>query len=108
MGKKAAPNPNIGRVDNKFIELFQRFILLSSKIFVKLGLLNLSINCIGKKDNIKSVKPANIDKYFPKKNKIRRKIIMEDIINILLTPNITGIEISIPLSAFLDVVKTIV
>ena len=108
MGKKAAPRPNIGRVDNKFIELFQRLILLNSEKFVKLNLPNLSINCIGKKDNILSVKPANIEKYFPKKNKIRRKIIMEDIINILLKPNITGIEISIPLSAFLDVVRTIV
>ena len=108
MGKKEAPKPNIGRVAINFKELFQRLILLYSKIFIKFALLNLFINWIGTRENIKSVMPSNKGKYNPKSNKLRNRKIKEDIIKMLLIPNIMGMEINTPINAFLDVVKIMV
>ena len=108
MGKKAAPKPNIGRVEISFIELFQRSILLNSNMFVKLNLLNLSIDWMGKSDIIKSINPEAKGIYFPNKNKLRINIKIEEIIKKLFIPKIMGIDISTPLNAFLDVVKIIV
>ena len=63
---------------------------------------------MGKRDNRKSNKRDAIDIYSAKKYKNKRKINKESIINILLIPNIIGIDINIPLKAFLEVVKIIV
>ena len=63
---------------------------------------------IGKRDNRKSNKTDAIDIYWAKKYKVKRKINKKSIINILLIPNIIGIDTKIPLKAFLEVVKIIV
>ena len=57
---------------------------------------------------MKSNRPADKEKYCPKKNKNMRKIIKEEMIIRLLIPNIIGIEINTPVNAFLEVVKIIV
>ena len=90
------------------MESFQRFTLLNSRIFEKLILLNLSINWIGKSDKKNSRNPEAKGMYFPNKNKARKNMKIEDMINKLLIPKIMGIEISTPLNAFLDVVRIIV
>ena len=62
---------------------------------------------MGKRDNRKSNNCDAIDIYWAKKYKVKKEINKKRIINILLIPNIIGIDIKTPLKAFLEVVKII-
>ena len=63
---------------------------------------------MGKRDTRKSNKLDAIDIYWAKKYKVKGIKNKKSMSNILLIPNIIGIDINTPLKAFLEVVKIIV